>query len=53
MERTNIHLSTQQKAALKRLYEETGIKPAEHIRRAIDEYLERQQEKLLRQQQQK
>ena len=40
MIRTNIHLSKQQRAALKRISKKTGITPAELVRRAIDFYVE-------------
>lgn len=40
MKRTNVHLSEQQIAALRQLQLATGITTAEHIRRAIDAYLE-------------
>lgn len=39
MERTNIHLTEKQLKALNDLVEETGLKRAELIRRAIDEFL--------------
>lgn len=44
MKRTNIHLSEPQLAALKALQVATGITTAEHIRRAIDAYLEIQRQ---------
>ena len=39
MKRTNVHLTEQQLEALSNLLELTGLPVAEHIRRAIDEYL--------------
>ena len=41
MKRINIHLTKQQIERLKNLAIETGLKIAELIRRAIDEYLEK------------
>ena len=41
MIRTNIHLTEKQLEALRKLSEDTGLTVAEHIRRTIDEYLER------------
>lgn len=41
MKRTNIHLPEQQLELLKEISEETGLTVAEHIRRAVDEYLEK------------
>lgn len=43
MIRTNVHLSDKQLDQLRALSSDTGLTVAEHIRRAIDEYLERQQ----------
>ena len=40
--RTNIYISKSQKDGLKKLGEEKSIKPAELVRRAIEEYLERE-----------
>lgn len=42
MKRTHIFLPELVIAALKSLSEKTGLSVAEHIRRAIDEYLKRQ-----------
>jgi predicted DNA-binding protein len=42
MKRTNIFLPEQLIERLKALAEKTGLSVAEHIRRAIDEYLKRQ-----------
>lgn len=39
MKRINIYLSEQQVKFLKKLAQQTDIKVAEHIRRAIDQYL--------------
>jgi hypothetical protein len=41
MKRTNIYLSESQVAKLRQLVSLTGLSRAEHIRRAIDEYLVR------------
>jgi predicted DNA-binding protein len=41
MKRINTHLTKQQIEALKKLADKTGLTVAEHIRRAIDEYLEK------------
>jgi predicted DNA-binding protein len=41
MKRVNYHLTEQQIAKLKKLSEKTGLKVADLIRRAIDEYLEK------------
>ena len=41
MKRTHIFLPDPAVAALKSLSEKTGLSVAEHIRRAIDEYLKR------------
>lgn len=43
MKRTNVHLSKQQLERLNALSDDTGLTVAEHIRRAIDEYLEKRQ----------
>lgn len=43
MKRINTHLTKQQIEFLKKLAGKTGLKVAEHIRRAIDEYLAKQQ----------
>lgn len=40
MRRVNFHLTDQQKAALEQIRGESGIKVAELIRRAIDEYIQ-------------
>jgi predicted DNA-binding protein len=45
MKRVNIHLSDKQIEALKALAKSTGLKVAEHVRRAIDKYLEDQKGK--------
>ena len=42
MKRTHIFLPEPVVVALKALSEKTGLSVAEHIRRAIDEYLNRQ-----------
>jgi predicted DNA-binding protein len=39
MIRTGIYLPKKQIARLKRLAEKTGLSMAEHVRRAIDDYL--------------
>jgi predicted DNA-binding protein len=41
MERTTVWRTKNQVARLKALAERTGLKVAEHIRRAIDSYLDR------------
>jgi len=41
MKRINIHLTDKQIEFLKDLANKTGLKVAEHIRRAIDEYLKK------------
>ena len=46
MIRTNIHLTEKQLEALRKLSEDTGLTVAEHIRRAIDEYLETKSDKI-------
>jgi predicted DNA binding CopG/RHH family protein len=43
MIRVNLHLAPKVLAALKALSEKTGLSYAEHIRRAIDAYLKRNQ----------
>jgi predicted DNA binding CopG/RHH family protein len=43
MKRINTHLTKQQIESLKKLADKTGLTVAEHIRRAIDEYLAKQQ----------
>ena len=40
MKRTNIHLTEEQRAALRRYAKKVGITPAELVRRAIDFYVE-------------
>ena len=40
MKKTDIYLTIQQLAALKELSANTGLSVAEHIRRAIDNYLQ-------------
>lgn len=42
MKRTHVFLPEPVIAALRTLSEKTGLSVAEHIRRAIDEYLKRQ-----------
>jgi predicted DNA-binding protein len=42
MKRTNIFLPEQLLERLRALADKTGLSVAEHIRRAIDEYLKRQ-----------
>ena len=41
MKRINTHLTHKQIETLKELANKTGLKVAEHIRRAIDKYLEK------------
>jgi len=41
MKRINTHLTDRQIKLLEELAKKTGLKTAEHIRRAIDEYLEK------------
>lgn len=41
MKRKNVHLSERQLERLTKLAKNTDIKMSEHIRRAIDEYLEK------------
>lgn len=41
MIRLNAYLTAQQDKALKRLAKKTGLTYSEHLRRAIDEYLEK------------
>jgi hypothetical protein len=43
MERKNIHLTAQQIEALRALSDKTGLTVAEHVRRAIDEYVAKQE----------
>jgi predicted DNA-binding protein len=43
MIRTNIHLTTEQTERLKTLAQQTGLKPAELVRRAIDTFLDREE----------
>lgn len=45
MIRKNVHLTKVQIRELEKLADRTGLPVAEHIRRAIDEYLEKQKEK--------
>jgi predicted DNA-binding protein len=45
MKRVTYHLTEQQIAKLKRLSEKTGLKVADLIRRAVDEYLEKKEDK--------
>lgn len=40
MKRTNIYFPPKQKEALERICEETGLSFAEHVRRAVDLYIE-------------
>lgn len=40
MQRTNLYLGKRQKERLQALADETGIPLSEHVRRAIDRYLE-------------
>jgi hypothetical protein len=39
MIRTNIYLSEEQVKKLKEIYKDTGVRAAEVIRRALDEYI--------------
>lgn len=41
MERVNFHLTEGERSCLEKLSEITGIKKAELIRRALDEYIQR------------
>jgi predicted DNA-binding protein len=41
MKRINTHLTDKQIELLKKLANKTGLKVSEHIRRAIDKYLEK------------
>lgn len=41
MKRYTVFLEPEKVAQLKRLYEKTGIRPAEAIRRAVDTYLKK------------
>jgi hypothetical protein len=41
MKRTNIYLTERQLAALRAKAGESGLSVAEHVRRAVDEYLAR------------
>jgi predicted DNA-binding protein len=50
MRRTTLNLTTQQYKRLVALVEETGISKSEHLRRALDEYLNREQERRQKQQ---
>jgi hypothetical protein len=45
MKRTNFHITDQQLAALRGLAEKTGLTVAELVRRAIDDYLKREEKK--------
>ena len=40
MKKTNLYLTEQQIAALKKLSKSTGLPSAEHVRRALDDYLQ-------------
>lgn len=40
MKRTNVHMTDQQRSRLQQLSEKTGLNVAEHVRRAIDHYLD-------------
>jgi predicted DNA-binding protein len=46
MKRTNVHLSDRQRERLERLAQYTGLKPAELVRRAIDQYLDQEEPKI-------
>jgi predicted DNA-binding protein len=46
MIRVNIHLTEKQRETLRNLARATGLSVAEHIRRAIDEYLRRVDERI-------
>ena len=41
MKRTNIHLSDNQLEKLEKIRKDTGLSVAEHVRRAIDDYLKK------------
>lgn len=41
MKRTTVFLTDEQAAKLQKLYEKTGVRPAETIRRALDAYLKK------------
>ena len=43
--RTNIYLTSKQKVELEKLSERTGAPVAWHVRKALDEYLQRQKER--------
>lgn len=45
MKRVNFHLTEDQIKKLKSLAAKTGLKEAEHIRRAIDDYLDKKERK--------
>lgn len=42
LKRTNINLGSKQHSELMQLSHETGLHVSDHIRRAVDEYLDRQ-----------
>lgn len=44
MNRQHVHLTDRQLAALRALANRTGLSVAEHIRRAVDDYLRQQRE---------
>ena len=48
MKRVNYHLTEEQIKRLQVLSDNTGLSVAETIRRAVDEYLDRKEEKTLR-----
>jgi predicted DNA-binding protein len=52
MRRHNIHLSDQERERLQRLAKATGLTVAEHIRRAVDRYLEQEEKRAARKTQQ-
>ena len=41
MKRTNIYLSDKQDADLRQISKETDVKFAEHVRRALDDYIKK------------
>lgn len=45
MKRTNVHMTEQQRSRLQALSQDTGLNVAEHVRRAIDQYLDQEEEK--------
>jgi len=46
MKKISLYISQQQFALLKEKFAETGLTVSEHIRRAIDEYLLRNQQRI-------